>query len=241
MSRLGIFGGTFDPPHLAHLILADEAIYQLDLEKVLWVLTPISPLKPDKLISPWRIRLKLLESALANESSFEVSHVDIDRPPPHYAYETLKILSQKYPTYELVYLIGGDSLQDFPSWKKPEQILAFCDRIGVMPRPGGEINMDALNRELMEETGSRKFKIVKEFEDRLCFDFPQDIQERTELRRQETVMFLVEYTGTGNDLTPIDEEIDRVEFVNPAELFTRIFVRETKEYIQNVLDELPLH
>lgn len=148
MSRLGIFGGTFDPPHLAHLILADEAIYQLNLKKVLWVLTPVSPLKPDKLISPWQMRLDLLESALANHSLFEVSRVDIDRPPPYYAYETLEILSQTYPTYELIYLVGGDSLRDFPTWKKPEQILTACDMIGVMRRPGEMIDMEALNRSI---------------------------------------------------------------------------------------------
>ena len=148
MRRLGIFGGTFDPPHLAHLILADEAIYQLNLERVIWVLTPTSPLKPDKRISPWQRRLDLLETALANNRKFEVSRVDIDRPPPHYAFETLNILSQNYPDYDLVYLVGGDSLQDFPIWKKPEQILAICDTIGVMPRPGEMIDLETLNHSI---------------------------------------------------------------------------------------------
>lgn len=148
MKRLGIFGGTFDPPHLAHLILADEAIYQLDLDRVLWVLTPISPLKPDQWISPWRLRLELLETALSSNPAFEVSRVDIDRSPPHYTYETIQILSRIYSTYELVYLMGADSLNDFPIWNKPEQILAACDTIGVMARPGEKIDMETLNRSL---------------------------------------------------------------------------------------------
>lgn len=148
MKRLGIFGGTFDPPHLAHLILADEARFQLDLESVKWVLTPKSPLKPDKRISSWEIRIKLLEAALSTNNAFELSRVDIDRPPPHYAYETLQILREIYSTYDLVYLIGGDSLRDFPAWKKPDQILSACDTIGVMVRPGEMIDMDALDRKI---------------------------------------------------------------------------------------------
>ena len=146
MKRIGIFGGTFDPPHLAHLILADEARYQLDLERVLWVLTPKSPLKPDKLISPWELRLALLETAISSNKAFEVSRVDIDRPPPHYAYETLQILNQLYSRNDLVYLIGGDSLLDFPDWKKPEQILFACESIGVMARSGDRIDLETLNR-----------------------------------------------------------------------------------------------
>lgn len=146
MNRLGIFGGTFDPPHLAHLILADEALYQLSLDSVKWVLTPESPLKPDKWISPWEIRIKLLEAALSTNNAFEVSRVDIDRSPPHYAYETLQILGEIYSTYDLVYLIGGDSLKDFPTWKKPGQILSACDTIGVMARPGDMIDLDVLDQ-----------------------------------------------------------------------------------------------
>lgn len=148
MKRLGIFGGTFDPPHLAHLILADEARFQLDLESVKWVLTPKSPLKLDKRISSWELRIKLLEAALSTNNAFEVSRVDIDRSPPHYAYETLQILREIYSTYDLVYIIGGDSLRDFPAWKKPDQILSACDTIGVMARPGDMIDMDALDRKI---------------------------------------------------------------------------------------------
>ena len=63
--RLGIFGGTFDPPHLGHLILADEARYQLDIDRILWLLTPVSPLKNRAVISSWEQRLELLEAAVS--------------------------------------------------------------------------------------------------------------------------------------------------------------------------------
>lgn len=144
--RTGVFGGTFDPPHLAHLILAEEARHQLGLDRILWVLTPISPLKPDSRITPVKQRLNLLEAALTDNPVFEVSRVDIDRPPPHFAFETLKILNESNPNVELVYLMGGDSLRDLPKWERPEELVENCHAIGVMRRQGDEINMAHLEK-----------------------------------------------------------------------------------------------
>ena len=144
--RVGVFGGTFDPPHLAHLILAEEARFQLELERILWVLTPVSPMKPDVHISPWKQRFELLEAALVDNPKFEISQVDIDRAAPHYAFETLRILGERYPADDIVFLMGGDSLRDLPQWEKPEELLSNCKEIGVMRRPGVEINMPELER-----------------------------------------------------------------------------------------------
>ncbi len=144
--RVGIFGGTFDPPHLAHLILAEEARFQLELERILWVLTPVSPMKPDVHISPWKQRFELLEAALVDNPKFEISQVDIDRPAPHYAFETLRILGERYPADDIVFLMGGDTLRDLPQWEKPEELLSNCKEIGVMRRPGAEINLPELER-----------------------------------------------------------------------------------------------
>lgn len=144
--RLGIFGGTFDPPHLGHLILADEARYQLNLDQVLWVLTPDPPHKPNDPISPWTDRLRLLEAALDGSPAFSISRVDIDRPAPHYAYATLELLHQLQPEAELVYLMGGDSLHDLPTWKEPSLFVANSDQIGVMRRPADMVNLDSLEQ-----------------------------------------------------------------------------------------------
>jgi nicotinate-nucleotide adenylyltransferase len=144
--RVGVFGGTFDPPHMAHLILAEEAHFQLDLERILWVLTPVSPMKPGVQISPWKQRFELLEAALVDNPKFEISQVEIDRPAPHYAFETLRILGERYPADDIVFLMGGDSLRDLPQWEKPEELLSNCKEIGVMRRPGVEINMPELER-----------------------------------------------------------------------------------------------
>lgn len=142
--RLGIFGGTFDPPHLGHLILADEARYQLDIDRILWLLTPVSPLKNRAVISSWEQRLELLEAAVSGNPGFEISRVDIDRDPPHYAFESVKLIRARYPGAELIYLMGGDSLRDLPAWEQPEQLVENSDQIGVMRRPGDPIQVEQL-------------------------------------------------------------------------------------------------
>lgn len=146
--RLGIFGGTFDPPHVGHLILAEEAFHQLHLDRLLWVLTPDPPHKPGRQITPLRQRLDLLETALAGNDLFQLSTVEIDRPPPHYAVDTVRLLRRAYPRAELTYLMGGDSLRDLPTWYEPQAFVAACDRIAVMHRPGARPDLERLPEQL---------------------------------------------------------------------------------------------
>lgn len=146
--RYGIFGGTFDPVHIGHLILAEEALSQLNLDQVLWVLTPFSPHKVPEQITPTHIRLKLLQAAIEDNPSFVLSTVDMDREPPHYAVDTLRILRAQIANSHLVYLIGGDSLGDLPRWHQPHLLLELTDELGVMRRPGYPIHMDRLEKEL---------------------------------------------------------------------------------------------
>lgn len=146
--RIGIFGGTFDPPHHGHLILAAECYDQLALDRLLFVLTPSPPHKQGKLVSPTEDRLELLVAAIRRDPIFELSRVDIDRPPPHYAVDTVNLLAREYPGAEMIYLMGGDSLADLPDWHAPDKFLAACDEIGVMCRPGEEVDLSALDRQL---------------------------------------------------------------------------------------------
>ena len=146
--RLGIFGGTFDPPHLGHLILAQEALWQLQLERIFWLLTPVSPLKSPASISPLEQRMALLEAALGDNPDFELSRLDIERPGPHYAFESMKQFKENFPQEQLVYLIGGDSLQDLPRWKNPLELIKFSDQIGVMDRPGEAVVLEKLESQL---------------------------------------------------------------------------------------------
>ena len=146
--RIGIFGGTFDPPHLGHLILAAEAKDQLNLDRLLWVLTPDPPHKKTQRLTPIEIRYKLIDAALKNEDSFELSRVDLDRPGPHFTLDTVKIIKKQNPKDIIFYIIGGDSLTDFPDWHQAAELLSEVNGLGVMRRPGDHIDLDCLEKRL---------------------------------------------------------------------------------------------
>jgi len=148
--RIGIFGGTFDPPHVGHLILAAEARDQLDLDCTIWVLTPDPPHKRGQDISSLEHRLAMVELAIGKDDGFSLSRVDIERPGPHYTVDTVRILKQQYPDQTLIYLMGGDSLQGLPHWYKPDAFLSAVDGIGVMRRPGDDIDLSELYIQLPE-------------------------------------------------------------------------------------------
>lgn len=144
MQSIGIIGGTFDPPHIAHLVLANEAQVQLGLERVLWVLTPVPPHKPGRIISPISVRQDMVQAAINDNPIFEISRVDIERDPPHYAVDTMALLQKQYPQAELIYLMGADSLRDLPKWHQPDKFLEKCAYLGVMRRPGVVIDLENL-------------------------------------------------------------------------------------------------
>lgn len=146
--RVGIFGGTFDPPHVGHLILAAEARDQLDLDCTVWVLTPDPPHKRGKEISSIEDRLNMVTLAISEDDAFSLSHVDIDRPGPHYTVDTVKILKEEFSDQELFYLMGGDSLANLPEWYRANELLSILDGIGVMRRPGDEIDVTELRDQL---------------------------------------------------------------------------------------------
>jgi nicotinate-nucleotide adenylyltransferase len=133
---------------MGHLILAAEAQSQLDLEKVLWILTPDPPHKEGLYVSPLAHRLDMLLAAISEDQVFQLSRIDIDRPAPHYALDTVRLLAEIYPDYELIYLMGGDSLQDLPAWYEPKSFVNACDGIGVMRRPGYRVDMEVLENVL---------------------------------------------------------------------------------------------
>jgi len=148
VERIGIFGGTFDPPHLGHLILASEAHAQLKLTRLLWVLTPVPPHKMNRPISSLDDRLAMVKLALKDQPAFELSNIEIERPGPHYTLDTVQIFSEQYPKADLILLLGGDSLRDLPAWHRPADLVAACHQIGVMRRPGDSIDMVELSTKI---------------------------------------------------------------------------------------------
>ena len=154
--RIGIFGGTFDPVHVGHLILVTESASQLNLDRVLWMVTADPPHKGEE-VSPVEDRLAMVAAAIDEDPLFEISHLEIDRPGPHLAVDTMRLLHQQYPRDTLVYLMGGDSLEDLPTWYKPVDFLAVCDEIGVLRRPGHQIDMPVLEKRLPGLTAKVRF------------------------------------------------------------------------------------
>jgi nicotinate-nucleotide adenylyltransferase len=148
VERIGLFGGTFDPPHLGHSILAAEARFALNLDRVFWILTPVSPLKNIKNVSALNQRVELVEAALSEMPDFESSNVDISRPAPHYALDTIRILQKENPTSELIYIMGGDSLESLPSWYQPVSLVNEISGIGVLRRPGTNPDVEKLDDQL---------------------------------------------------------------------------------------------
>ena len=147
-TKIGLFGGTFDPPHIGHLILASEAVYQLKLSRLLWMLAPDPPHKLEQPITPLQHRLEMLKRAIEGNPSFEISHLEIDRPGPHYTIDTVRQLSQLEPNADIVLLLGGDSLRDLPTWRLYTDLVAEVYKIGVMRRPGDPFDMPALEAEI---------------------------------------------------------------------------------------------
>jgi len=138
--KIGYFGGTFDPPHLGHVILAAEDFYQLELDSLQWILTPFPPHKNNLPITPVEDRLEMLKMVVDKHSGFEISLVDLNRDPPHYAADTVEILRAENPNSKLVDFIGEDSLSDLPDWYDPNRFLANVDQLAVALRP--QINSD---------------------------------------------------------------------------------------------------
>lgn len=146
--RVGLFGGTFDPPHLGHLILASEAQSQLELTRLLWTVTPDPPHKQDQLITLLEHRIAMVKLAIQDNPSFELSEIELQRPGPHYTVDTIRLLAKQNPDAEIVPIIGSDSLHDLPTWHQPQQLLFAAHWVGVMRRPGETANLEALEREL---------------------------------------------------------------------------------------------
>jgi nicotinate-nucleotide adenylyltransferase len=133
--RIGVLGGTFDPPHLGHLILAQEALQALDLSKVLFVPAGEPWRKAGRELSPRADRLAMARLAVEDNGALVVSTAEVERPGPSYTAETLaELRSQSASETELFFIMGADSLADFPHWREPQRILQLA-RLAVAERP----------------------------------------------------------------------------------------------------------
>lgn len=129
--RLGIYGGTFDPVHFAHLLLAEQCREQLALDAVWFIPAAVPPHKQDRSISSAKDRLAMLKLAIAGHPEFVVSDREIARGGTSYTVDTLRELRAEDPSRELFLLIGADSLADLTMWHEPDQILELATVVAV--------------------------------------------------------------------------------------------------------------
>jgi nicotinate-nucleotide adenylyltransferase len=132
--RLGVLGGTFDPPHVGHLILAEEARTRLQLDRVLFVPAGDPWRKAGQEITPAEHRLAMVRLLLGSDLYFEVSTLEVERQGPSYTVDTLEALHREHgPGLELYFILGEDALHDLPNWKEPARIVSLA-WLAVAPR-----------------------------------------------------------------------------------------------------------
>jgi nicotinate-nucleotide adenylyltransferase len=136
--RLGVFGGSFDPVHLGHLILAEQCREQARLDQVLFVPAARPPHKQGRALTPFLQRAEMLALAIAGHAAFQVCEIEKDRPGPSYTVDTLAALQILHPDAELFLLVGTDMARDLPSWYQPVRILELATLVSV-GRPGAEV------------------------------------------------------------------------------------------------------
>lgn len=143
MERIGILGGTFDPPHMGHLILAEYTRERLQLDHVLFVPVGNHPHKDQTRIEV-NHRLAMLTLAVADNEAFTISDVDLHRPGPHYSADTVQLIQEDYPAAELFFVMGGDNWRSLPTWKRADDLYRHA-QLAVMKRADEDISPDMHN------------------------------------------------------------------------------------------------
>jgi nicotinate-nucleotide adenylyltransferase len=139
-------GGTFDPIHNAHLIVAEEVRSVLGLTEMVFIPSGQPPHKYGRETAPSHHRLAMVELAIVSNPHFSISRIELDRPGPSYLADTLRLLREQWDEdVSLSFVIGWDSLEDFPDWNRPQEILSLLDQLVAVRRPG-YIEDEAYNR-----------------------------------------------------------------------------------------------
>mgnify|MGYP001599826241 CR=1 FL=1 len=133
--KLGIYGGSFDPVHLGHLLVAQAAMEELELDRLFFVPAAQSPFKPEQNLVPAAVRLQLLRLALAGKTNCELEDQEILRGGISYTIETLRHYMKRFPDAELFYLIGADNVAKLNDWREAGELARLAEFVAV-PRPG---------------------------------------------------------------------------------------------------------
>ena len=136
--RTGLFGGTFDPPTIAHLIAAEWSRTSLSLDSVWFIPAATNPFKQDRKVTPAEIRLEMLRAAVENNSAFQIVDYEIEQGGASYTIDTLRFLQKEHPQRRFVLIMGGDAISGLPNWKDSDEILERVE-IAAVVRPGWDI------------------------------------------------------------------------------------------------------
>ncbi len=142
--RIGILGGTFDPIHLGHLVLAEQVKEKLKLNRVIFIPCFRPPHKPGRKLSPAKDRFRMTQLALEGNPSFSISDIELKRKGFSYTVETLRQLNELYPKSQIYFLTGSDVLDEIHTWKDPEEIYKLA-KVIIAKRPGFD-EFDPQNR-----------------------------------------------------------------------------------------------
>jgi nicotinate-nucleotide adenylyltransferase len=141
MKKIGILGGTFNPPHLGHLIIANEVLHALGLEEVWFMPNQEPPHKEKEGSTSDDERLEMLKLAIAQHTHFSIQPIELERTGPSYTYDTMKILSDRHNDVQFYFIIGADMVEYLPKWHKVDELQKMVTFVGVQ-RPSYSIETD---------------------------------------------------------------------------------------------------
>ena len=131
--RLGILGGTFDPPHVGHLAVAQDACSRIPVDRVLFIPAAVPPHKVGAVSTPAALRMEMVRAAIAGNDRFEASDIELGRAGPSYTVDTLRELTKRQPAAELFLLLGADQFRELATWREPEAIAQLATLV-LIPR-----------------------------------------------------------------------------------------------------------
>ncbi|MFT4036106.1 MAG: nicotinate-nucleotide adenylyltransferase [Patulibacter sp.] len=180
MARIGIMGGTFNPPHIGHQLCASEACDQLGLDRIVWIPAHTPPHKEiaEGAPSP-RVRAELCRLATHDDPRFEVSELEIERGGPSYTVDTLRELHRRQPGDQLIFIVGADTALSLPTWHQPQEVGRLA-ALGIAGRQG------VLRRDIVERLADLPARL--EF-----FDMPRVDVSSSEIRRRLTHGHAIDY------------------------------------------------
>lgn len=131
MAKIGILGGTFNPPHNGHLLIAQEALAAFSLDEIWWIPTNIPPHKETKDLASNEARIEMIKRAISTNEQFALSLIEFEREGPSYTIDTIKELKKRHPYHDFFFIMGGDMLYTLQSWHKIDQLKQLVTFIGV--------------------------------------------------------------------------------------------------------------